>query len=179
LINKEIKVYEIEKSIASKAQKTFDKSMREAVLRERMKTIQKELGEVSGEVESDDPEILDFRKKLKKLDIPNEVAKKIKKEIVRLSKMHSYNPEAGYIRTYIETILDLPWGIESKNGVTGVKAEKVLDEDHYGLQEVKERILEYLSVMQLKKEQGDKLPKNKSYPLVYRLYLFVNTYHYP
>ncbi len=157
LISKEVKIYEVEKSIASKTQKKFDKSMREAVLRERMKTIQKELGEVGSE-DSDDPEITEFKKKINKLKIPQDVKDKVKKELSRLAKMHSYNPESGYIRTYLEWITDLPWGITSKNNISGNKAEKVLHQDHYGLEEVKERILEYLAVMALKKEQQSKMP---------------------
>lgn len=159
LLAKEIAVLEIEHNIASKTQKKFDKNMREAVLRERMKTIQKELGEASKEEEEfDDPDIVEFRKKLKALKMPDDIKSKISKEIVRLSKMHSYNPEAGYIRTYLETVLEMPWGVYSKNDIASEKAEKVLENDHYGLKEVKERILEYLSVMALSKKQAAKLP---------------------
>ncbi|MGI5828023.1 MAG: endopeptidase La [Patescibacteria group bacterium] len=158
LINKELKILEIEQSIASKTQKKFDKSMREAVLRERMKTIQKELGEAATE-ESADPEISEFQKKIKTASMPIEVKQKIEKEINRLSKMHSYNPEAGYIRTYLEVVTDLPWGKTSETSLSSKRAEKVLNQDHYGLEEVKERILEYLSVMSLKRKQQDILPK--------------------
>jgi ATP-dependent Lon protease len=158
LINKELKVLEIEQSIATKTQKKFDKSMREAVLRERMKTIQKELGENAIE-DSSDPEINEFKKKTKQAKMPEEVKNKIEKEIVRLSKMHSYNPEAGYIRTYLEVVTDLPWGATSQTSLSSKRADTVLNQDHYGLEEVKERIIEYLSVMALKKKQQDLLPK--------------------
>ncbi len=158
LIAKELKIFEIEKSISNKAQKKFDNSMREAVLREKMKTIQKELGEVNKTMDTDDPDIKEFKKKLKLSKMPDEIKQKVNKEMIRLSKMHSYNPEAGYIRSYLEVILDLPWGKLSKNNVKNKKAEKVLNEDHYGLKKVKERIIEYLSVMSLKKEQYDLLP---------------------
>ncbi len=158
LLAKEIAVLEIEHNIASKTQKKFDKSMREAVLRERMKTIQKELGENIGEEDMDDPEVGEFRKKLKTLKIPQDIKEKIQKEIGRLAKMHSYNPESGYIRTYLETIFEMPWGKYTKSDNGATKAEKVLEHDHYGLKEVKERILEYLSVMALRKKQADKLP---------------------
>lgn len=159
LISKEVQVYEIERSIASKTQKKFDKSMREAVLRERMKTIQKELGEVTGEEsDTDDPEIVEFKKKIAIEGMPPEVRQKAEKELKRLSKMHSYNPEAGYIRTYLEVLTDLPWGKFSKNNISAEKAEKVLNQDHYALEEVKERILEYLSVMALRKVQAEKMP---------------------
>jgi len=159
LLAKEIAVLEIEHNIASKTQKKFDKNMREAVLRERMKTIQKELGEAGKDEEDfDDPDIVEFRKKLKSLKMPEDIKSKITKEINRLSKMHSYNPEAGYIRTYLETVLEMPWGVYSKNDIASNKAEKVLEQDHYGLKEVKERIIEYLSVMALRKKQAAKLP---------------------
>jgi len=158
LLAKEIAVLEIEHNITSKTQKKFDKSMREAVLRERMKTIQKELGENVSEEDMDDPEVGEFRKKLKGVKMPTEIREKIQKEINRLSRMHSYNPESGYIRTYLETIMEMPWGKYSKNDISADKAEKVLEQDHYGLKEVKERILEYLSVMALRKKQADRLP---------------------
>lgn len=156
---KELQVIEIEQSIANKTQQKFDKSMREAVLRERMKTIQKELGEVNNEEDASDPDIADLRNKLKKMKIPDEIREKIDKEINRLARMHSYNPESSYIRSYLELIAELPWGNYSKSEISAVNAEKVLEKDHYGLKEVKERILEFLSVMALKKKQIDKFPK--------------------
>jgi ATP-dependent Lon protease len=159
LIGKEVKILEIEHSIASKTQKKFDKSMREAVLRERMKTIQKELK--GNETEDADPDIAEFRKKVKKMKLPKEVKEKINKEINRLARMPNFNPEAGYIRNYLEWITDLPWGVKSENEISNKKAEEILDRDHYGLKKVKERILEYLSVMSLKRKQGKKLPQDK------------------
>lgn len=142
----EIKVLEIERSIASKTQKKFDKSMKEAVLRERMKTIKKELGEE----EDDDQEILELKKKVKKAGMEPEIEKKVLKELNRLSKMSIHNPESSYIRTWLETIVDLPWSNVSKDITSVAKAEKQLDKDHYALKEVKERIIEYLSVLKLK-----------------------------
>ena len=155
---KEKKILQIERSIASKTQKKFDKSMRKQILRERIKTIKKELGERKEEKE----EIKEFRKKIKKAKMPKLAEEKAKKELKRLSKMHAYNPEAGYIRTYLEWLLDIPWGKQTKNSVSIKQAEKVLEKDHYGLKEVKERVLEHLAVMQLKKkEKGRK--KKKEY----------------
>ncbi|NMB57238.1 endopeptidase La [Candidatus Beckwithbacteria bacterium] len=159
LLLKEIKISEIEYNIESKTQKKFDKSMKEAILRERMKTIQKELGE--SETEDADPEVGELRKKIAKAKMPKEVREKADKELNRLAKMHSYNPESGYIRAYLETLVELPWGIISKNDVTHDKAEKVLNDDHYALEEVKDRIMEYLSVMALKKKQIEKMPKER------------------
>jgi len=119
--------------------------MRNAVLRERLKTIQKELGD-----KTEDKETREYQKKIKAAKMPAEVAKKARKELERLAKMHSFNPEAGYIRTYLDWLTDLPWGKKTPNNVSVVHAKKVLEKDHYGLKEVKERILEYLAVMKLK-----------------------------
>jgi len=146
-LSQELKILEIEKSIAQKTQKKFDKTMRETVLRERIKTIQKELGEVE-----EDKEALDYRRKIDKADMPRDIKAKALKELKRFTVMTSYNPEAGYIRTYLDWLCDLPWQKSSPNKVSIQKAEKILVADHYGLEEVKERIAEYLAVMQLKKQ---------------------------
>ena len=153
---KEIKILEIEHSIASKTQKKFDKSMRETVLRERMKTIQRELGE-----KEEDDEIKELKTKIEKAGMPSEIAKKAKKELNRLAKMHAYNPEAGYIRTYLDWLVEVPWSKKSQKMATLKYAEKILNQDHYGLEEVKERILEHLAVMQLKKQQRSSKPTKK------------------
>ena len=142
----EIKILELEHNIASKTQKKFDKNMRETVLRERMKTIQKELGEADDE----DKEIKELRTKIIESGMPAEGQKKALKELGRLAKMSAHNPEAGYIRAWLDTIVEMPWSQRTPNNVEVVAAEKVLHDDHYGLEEVKERILEYLAVMKLK-----------------------------
>ena len=142
----EIKVLEIERKIATKTQKKFDKSMREAVLRERMKTIQKELGEETEE----DEEVKELKKKILEAKMPKIAREKAEKELARLSQMSAHNPESGYIRTWLETIVDMPWSIRSENNVLMKSAQKVLEADHYGLKEVKERILEYLAVLKIK-----------------------------
>jgi len=141
----ELKILEIEKSIKVKTQKKFDKNMRKTILKERMKTIQKELGEKKGNKEQGE-----YKKKIKKAEMPKEVEKKALKELDRLSKMHTYNPEAGYIRTYLDTLIEMPWNKATPNNVSIKNAKKVLEKDHYGLEEVKERVLEYLAVMKLK-----------------------------
>lgn len=153
-ISHEIKILEIERNIASKTQKKFDKNMRDTVLRERLKTIQKELGEEGDE----DQEIALLRKKLKKSGLPLKAYKKVAKELNRLDRMSPHNPEASYIRTWVETILEVPWKSGEKLNVSITKAQKVLNSDHYGLDEVKERIIEYLAVLKLK---ADKLSKSK------------------
>ncbi len=144
----EVKILEIEKKIASKTQEKFDKSVKEAVLRERLKTIEKELGE-----EGESKEIRELSDKIKKALMPPEVEERAKKELKRLAQMSSYNPEASYIRTYLEWLIELPWSVSSPNNVDMTQASKVLDEDHYGLKKIKERILEYLAVMKLKSVQ--------------------------
>ncbi len=148
-LNKEIQVLQIEKKIASKTQQKFSKSMREAVLRERMQAIKQELGELN-EAEK---ELIDLEKQIKKLEIPKTEKQKILKELTRLKRMSPHNPEANYIRTWLETIIDLPWGKFSKDKVSLKKAEEVLEAEHYGLKEIKERVLEYLAVMKLKKKK--------------------------
>ena len=144
----EVKVLEIEKKIVSKTQEKFDKSVKEAVLRERLKTIEKELGE-----EGESKEIKEIMEKIKIAKMPENVEVKSKKELKKLSQMSSYNPEASYIRTYLDWLVDLPWSITSSNDVDTPQAEKILNHDHYGLKKVKERILEYLAVMKLKSLQ--------------------------
>lgn len=159
---KEMKVLEIEKDVASKTQQKFDKHMRENVLRERMRTIQKELGEL------DDGEdvVNGYEKKLKKQKFASkEILSKVKREVKRLKQMSVNNPEAGYIRTWLDTMFELPWGKLDKESVDLKKAAKVLDEDHYGLQEVKDRVLEYISVLELKQRQKTK-KENKRVPTI-------------
>lgn len=143
LLTKELKVLELEKRIASKTQERFEKGAREAILRERLKTIEKELGD---EDETGTQEILE---KIKKAGMPAEIEEKARKEAKKLSQMAQFNPEAGYIRNYLEWLVSLPWAVKSQNNVNIKKAEKILDEDHYGLKKAKERIVEYLAVHKL------------------------------
>ncbi len=140
---REIKVLELERRIASKTQERFEKGAREVLLRERLKTIEKELGEEEG---SETKELMD---KIKKSGMPEEVEEKARKEVQKLSQMNQFNPEAGYIRNYLDWLVSLPWSIESQNDVDIKSAEKILDEDHFGLKKVKERIVEYLAVHKL------------------------------
>ncbi|OGH03143.1 MAG: endopeptidase La [Candidatus Levybacteria bacterium RIFCSPHIGHO2_01_FULL_37_17] len=144
ILSKEIKVLELEKKIASKTQERFEKGAREVMLRERLKTIEKELGE-----NEEDGEIRELYTKLKEAKMPEDTEEKAKKEIKKLSQMNQFNPESAYIRNYLDWLLSLPWSLESKNSVDIKQAEKILDEDHYGLDKVKERITEYLAVHKL------------------------------
>ncbi len=143
LLAREIKVLEIERRIASKTQERFEKGAREAMLRERLKTIEKELGEEEG---NEAKMMLD---QIKKAGMPEEVEEKARKEARKLAQMNQFNPEAGYIRNYLDWLVGLPWSKVSKSTIDIKGAEKILNEDHFGLQKVKERIIEYLAVHQL------------------------------
>jgi ATP-dependent Lon protease len=148
----EIKIIDLEKSIETKTQAKFDKGMKRAVLQSQKKEIEKELKKLG--VTSDEPsEIKNLSKQLKKARLTKEAAKKAKQELKRLTQMPSMAPEASYIRTYLEWFADLPWSHLSPNNASFQKATKILDEDHYALKDVKERIIEYLAVMKLKKKQ--------------------------
>jgi ATP-dependent Lon protease len=149
-LTREMKVLEIEKDVVYKTQKKFDKSMREGVLRERLRTIQKELGELEDEEEI----AQSYEEKLKKLALNKDTKKKIGKEIKRLRSMSPNNPESGYIRSWLDTVFDIPWNTNSKISTTLKQAEKTLNKSHYGLEEVKDRILEYLAVLQLKQKNN-------------------------
>jgi len=155
----EIKVLDLERTIASKTQKKFDKSMREAILRERKKTIEEELGEIGDEVS----EFKEYEKKIKAAKMPKEVATKARKELKRLSRLNPNHPEVGYIRTYLDWLTEMPWVKSSANKRSITKAAKVLEADHYGLKKVKERVVEYLAVMKLKgkNEKKKKLKRKK------------------
>jgi len=151
LINKEVKILEIEKNISTKTQKKFEENVKESILREKMRAIEEELGE-----KSESKEINEYQMKIKKAKMPPKVEEKAKEELKRLAQMSQFNPEASYIRTYLDWLVSLPWSVASPNDVDLKQAEKILDEDHYGLKKIKERILEYLAVMKLKKEKEKK-----------------------
>lgn len=141
---REIKILELERRIASKTQERFEKGAREAMLRERLKTIERELGETDEVGET--KELMD---KIKKAGMPEDVDEKAKKEVKKLSQMNQFNPEAGYIRNYLDWLVSLPWSKKSENNVDIKSAEKMLNEDHFGLKKIKERIVEYLAVHKL------------------------------
>jgi len=157
LLSHETKILEIERNIATKTQEKFDKNIRETVLRERMKTIEKELGE-SGE----DQDIKELKEKINLAGMPEDVKIKADKELKRLVQMSTYNPEASYVRTYLEWLIDIPWSVKSPNNMDVKAAKKILDEDHYGLEKIKERIVEYLAVLKLKYGKLEKKSKNNS-----------------
>lgn len=145
IISKELEILEIERKISSRVRKQIDKSQREYYLREQLRAIQKELGEKEGNGEDIDK----YREKLQKLELPEEVQIKIEKELDRLSKLSQGSPEVGVSKTYLDWIFDLPWNSETKDNLDIKHAREILEEDHYGLKKVKERVLEYLAIRQL------------------------------
>ncbi len=146
LINKEINIIEIRNKIQSEVKGEIDKTQREYYLREQLKAIQKELGEVDDK----DVEVNEFREKIEKAGMPAEVKAVAEKELKRLSKMHPSSAEYSVCRTYLEWLTELPWSVSTQDNLDVKAAAKVLDEDHYDLEKVKKRILEYLAVRQLK-----------------------------
>jgi len=140
----ELSILELGKELESKTQQELSKMQKEMVLREQLKTIQKELG-----IDDEQGEVEEFRRKIKIAKMPSETEEKIMKELNRFAKLSQYNPEASYLRTYLEWIADLPWNKKSKEEVDLKKAEKILNADHFGLSTVKERIIEYLAVNKL------------------------------
>lgn len=144
---KELEIAELEKNITQEVRKQIEKNQREYYLREQIKVINKELGEG----DERQAEVDEYKKQMEGRDLPPEVADKINKELDRLYKMPPMMAESGVIRNYVETLLALPWGIYVKDNFDLKHAEKVLNKDHYGLEKVKERILEYLAVRALTK----------------------------
>lgn len=155
-INRELKILEIEQNISNKTQKKFEKNMKETFLREKMKTIEEELG-----TKSDERDVYEYRDKIKKAKMPKEVEEKAMKELKRLAQMSQFNPESSYIRSYLDWLVELPWGKESDSEINIKKAQEILDEDHYGLKKVKERIIEFLAVMELRKQADEAEKKAK------------------
>lgn len=144
---KELEIAELEKNITQEVRKQIEKNQREYYLREQIKVINKELGEG----DERQAEVDEYKKQMEGRDLPPEVEDKINKELDRLYKMPPMMAESGVIRNYVETLLALPWGIYGKDNFDLKHAEKVLNKDHYGLEKVKERILEYLAVRALTK----------------------------
>lgn len=154
-LSREIKILEIEQDVNVKTQEKFDEHMRESVLRERLRTIQKELGELDDEEEI----INDYTAQLKKKKLPELIGVRIEKEIKRLQQMSPNNPETSYIRNWLDLVFELPWQKQQKTSINIKRAARILDQDHYGLQDVKDRVLEHMAVMQLK-QSSKKNDKN-------------------
>jgi ATP-dependent Lon protease len=144
-LGRQIEILELKGKIQSEVKSEMDKTQREYILREQLKAIQRELGE-------DDPqqaEINELREKVEQAGMPEEIKTRAIKEIDRMSRIPSASPEVGVIRTYVDWLISLPWNVSTDDRLDIREAAKILDEDHYGLEKIKERILEYLAVRTL------------------------------
>jgi ATP-dependent Lon protease len=148
ILNRELEVFELGTKIQSQVQSEMEKGQREFFLRQQMKAIQDELGE--GDAEQ--AEINELRERLDALGLPEDADKAARRELARLEKLPTAAAEYGVIRTYLEWIISLPWNDMTDDKLDLVEAQKILDEDHYDLEKVKERIIEYLAVSKLKDE---------------------------
>ena len=149
ILGKELEVLELGRKIQTEAQGEMEKMQREYFLREQLKAIQKELGE--GDEQA--VEIAEFREKIDRAGMPEEAEKEARRELDRLSKLPTAAAEYGVIRTYLDWLTSLPWQVGSEDSLEIPHARQVLDEDHYGLEDIKDRILEYLAVRKLRLER--------------------------
>lgn len=148
LMAKEVDILDLERKIGSEVRKQMEKNQKEYYLREQIRAINKELGED----ESKDDECRDYRDKVKAAGMPKEAEEKTMREIDRLQKTPSMAAETSVLRSYIDWMLDIPWSHRTEDRLDLKRAEEILNEDHYGLEEVKDRILEYLAVCQLARD---------------------------
>ena len=151
IINKEFQRIELGEKIQSDVQDEISKSQKEYYLREQLKAIQKELGEEGSGVEIDE-----IKDKIKKAKMPKNVEKIAMKELIRLQRIPSHSPEYTVSRTYLDWLVELPWNIQSEDNEKIDNANNILNKDHYGLDKVKERIIEHLSVRSLKRKRSKK-----------------------
>ncbi len=147
IIKKEIEILKIENDINEKVKSQVEKTQKEYFLKEKLKVIKDELDE------GDADEIEDYKEQLQEIELTDEVKEKVDKEIKKLNKTPSMSPESTVIRNYLDCILDLPWDKEKSTEINLQEAEKILEKDHYGLEDVKERILEYLAVRKISKKK--------------------------
>lgn len=154
----EVNVLDIERTINVKTQRRFEDQMRKAMLRERKRTIEQELGEGEGELSTE--EIEEYKRKIRLAGMPKDVHEKAEKELKRLAQMSPNNPEGGYIRNYLDWLVDMPWSKTSPNNVSIQKAAKILEDRHYGMKKAKDRILEFMAVMKIK-EKAKKTKENQ------------------
>lgn len=146
ILSREIELTGVEKQVQERVKKQIDKNQKDYYLREHMKAIQTELGD------TDATDVEELRERAKNTPLNDEARQRVDKELERLSRMTPGTPEVGMSRTYIEWILDLPWGKQTTDNLDLKRARKVLAQDHYGLEKVKERIVEYLAVLKLKQD---------------------------
>ena len=147
MLNRELNILSIEKELNEETQEQMNRNQREYYLREEMKIIQSELGE-EGQVDDID----EYRRKIQALPVSDEIREKLLKELGRLAKQPFGSSEAAVLRGYLDVCLEIPWGVKTEETVDLDKARKILDDEHFGLEKVKERILEYLAVKQLSPE---------------------------
>ncbi len=153
LLTREIEVLELGRKIQSEAQAQVEKMQREFFLRQQLEAIRRELGEV----DEHQMEVEEFRRKIEEAGMPPEAKREALRELERMAKLPPASAEYGVIRTYLDWMVSLPWNRTTPDNLDVAHARKVLDEDHYGLQDVKERILEYLAVRKLKQERAEQL----------------------
>jgi ATP-dependent Lon protease len=149
LLNREIEVMELGQKIRTEAQTEMEKVQREYFLREQLKAIKKELGEE----DEQSLEVEEYRRKIAEAGMPEEVEKEAKRELDRLAKMPTAAAEYSVIKTYLDWLTDLPWNVATEDNLDIARARQILDEDHYDLEEIKERILEYLAVRKMRLER--------------------------
>src|SRR5687767_13292582 len=160
-VQRQIGLLEAQEDIKSAVQEELGERQREMYLREQLKAIQKELGD-----DDQSREITELRDKLTKLDLPKEARAEVERELGRLERAGRESMEAQVIRTYLEWIAELPWNTRSDDDLDLVRADAVLTEDHYGLQDVKDRILEFLAVRQLRAQQlAEEVDKTGEFPV--------------
>ena len=151
ILEKEIEVLNVEKKLQGKVKKQIEKVQKEYYLKEKLRAIQEELGE---DEEMSQPELSEYKKKIEEAKLPPEIKEKAEKELARLGQMPTMVAEAAVIRTYLDWLVELPWKKKTKSKLDITEVEKILNEDHYGLDKVKERILEYFAVLQLTGKMG-------------------------
>src|SRR5919199_1360758 len=160
-VQRQIGLLEAQEDIKSAVQEELGERQREMYLREQLKAIQKELGD-----DDQSREITELRDKLTKLDLPREARAEVERELGRLERAGRESMEAQVIRTYLEWVAELPWNTRSDDDLDLKHAEQVLDEDHYGLPDVKDRVLEFLAVRQLRAQQlADEVEKTGEVPV--------------
>ena len=164
LLTKELEVLELGRKIQSAAQSEMEKTQREYFLREQIKAIQRELGES----DQQQMEVEEFRKKIEAAGMPEEAEKESRRELDRLGRLPTASAEYGVIRTYLDWLTSLPWSIQTEDNLDIAHARQVLDEDHYDLEEVKERILEYLAVRKLREERKEEREQEQPTDLIRR-----------
>jgi ATP-dependent Lon protease len=164
VMTKELEVLELGRKIQSAAQSEMEKTQREYFLREQLKAIRRELGEA----DEQQIEVEEFRKKIDQAGMPEEAEKEARRELDRLGRLPTAAAEYGVIRTYLDWLTSLPWDIQTEDDLDIAHARQVLDEDHYDLDEIKERILEYLAVRKLREERREEFEREEPTDLIRR-----------